>query len=169
MFPIAKIRKTFLLQMEATLGFLGILFCIMCTPNPPIDSIAACIMFTRFLWARLSDRQGRRVPVQLPGKVLVVTKKKINEWEDHLVVQAELKLCVHGADLDGEDLAHLLPPEHQVVQRHLWGRGGWEKKWQTWERSQNKRKGKEYWTRYSFGHRQDILGITLICPAYIRL
>ena len=46
-------------------------------------------------------------------------QKENNDWEDHLVVQAELKLCVHGADLDGEDLAHLLPPEHQVVQRHL--------------------------------------------------
>ena len=34
---------------------------------------------------------------------------------DHLVIQAKLKLCIHGADLDWEDLAHLLPPDHQLL------------------------------------------------------
>ncbi len=33
----------------------------------------------------------------------------------YLVVETELQLGVHGADLDGEDLAGLLPPE----QAHL--------------------------------------------------
>ena len=47
----------------------------------------------------------------------------MSDWPDHLVVQAELELCIHGADLDREDLAHLLPPEHQGVQWHLFGGG----------------------------------------------
>ena len=39
---------------------------------------------------------------------------------DHLVIQAKLKLCIHGADLDWEDLAHLLPPDHQLFFLILW-------------------------------------------------
>ncbi len=36
-------------------------------------------------------------------------------WLPNLVVETELQLSIHGANLDGEDLAGLLPPE----QAHL--------------------------------------------------
>ena len=54
-------------------------------------------------------------------KILIVNKRITSDdhWPDHLVVQAELELGVHGADLDGEHLAHLLPPEQQGVQCHF--------------------------------------------------
>jgi hypothetical protein len=39
-------------------------------------------------------------------------------WLPHLVVETELQLGVHGADLDGEDLAGLLPPEEAHLLVH---------------------------------------------------
>ncbi len=36
----------------------------------------------------------------------------------YLVVETELQLGVHGADLDGEDLAGLLPPEEAHLLVH---------------------------------------------------
>ncbi len=36
----------------------------------------------------------------------------------YLVVETELQFGVHGADLDGEDLAGLLPPEQAHLLMH---------------------------------------------------